>query len=219
MISGLAATRPRHRWFAAVYDRMARMDEKKARPIREFVAGGATGAVLEIGCGTGLNLDFYDWSKVERLEATEPDVFMLRRAEARAAKLPEDVRARVRLQEAPAESLPFDAVSFDTVVSSLVFCTVSDPAASLEEVGRVLKPGGELRLFEHVQAEGKTATVQRFIQPLYGWMSGGCQLSRQTESAVRQAGFDLEITQRTALGPLWPAFVGVARKSTTQPAP
>ena len=203
---------PHHRWFAALYDILAKMDEKKARPIREFVAGSAAGRVLEVGCGTGLNLEHYDWRNAVSLDATEPDVFMLRRAEARATKLPTSVRSRVQLQEAPAEALPFDNEHFDTVVATLVFCTVSDSAQALAEVRRVLKPAGELRLFEHVQAAGRTAKVQRLVQPMYGWMAAGCRLSRDTESAVRAAGFELEVKDRMELGPLWPAFVGVARK-------
>ena len=207
--------RPRHRWFAAVYDLMAKMDEKRARPMREFVAGQAAGRVLEVGCGTGLNLPYYDWSKVESLDATEPDSYMLRRAQARAATSLGEAGAKVRFHEAPAEALPFADASFDTVVATLVFCTVADPVRAVSEVVRVLKAGGQLRLMEHVRAEGIKGEVQKIVQPVYGWMAAGCQLHRDTEATIRAAGMELQVTERTSLGPLWPAFVGVA----TKPAP
>ena len=196
-----------------MYDRMMKADDRKVAPVRRFVAGEADGRVLEIGCGTGLNLDFYDWSRIESLDAAEPDTYMLDRARKRLDALPADVRAKVRLAEAPAEGLPFDDASFDVVVCTLVLCTVSDPGRALSEVRRVLKPGGRLRLFEHVRGTGAIETIQRVVQPVYGWTAAGCQLSRDTESAVRASGFTLEVRQRLSLGPLWPAFVGVATKA------
>jgi ubiquinone/menaquinone biosynthesis C-methylase UbiE len=181
-------------------------------PLRQFAAGGARGRVLEIGAGSGSNLPFYDWSLVERLDATEPDPFMLQRLQAKLGALPAEARAKVRAQEAPAESLPFGDGEFDCAVVTLVLCSVADVRASLAELRRVLKPSGEMRLIEHVQADGRWATVQKYIQPVYGWVSGECKLSRRTEEAVRAAGFELEETQRENLGgPLWPGFVGIAR--------
>lgn len=203
---------PRHRWFAAYYDRAMKADDRIVAPVRQFIAGQASGRVLEIGTGTGLNLPFYDWSRVESLDAAEPDVYMLDRARTRHEDLPASARSRVHLQEAPAEVLPFDDGAFDSVVCTLVLCTVSDLERSLSEVRRVLRPSGELRLFEHVRGSGATATVQKIVQPVYGWTAGGCHLSRETESAVRDSGFSLEIRQRLSLGPLWPSFVGIATK-------
>jgi ubiquinone/menaquinone biosynthesis C-methylase UbiE len=203
---------PRHRWFAAFYDRCMKADDRTIAPVRRLIAGQATGRVLEIGCGTGLNLDFYDWSRITALEATEPDAFMLDRARGRLAALPPDVRSKVKLIEAPAEQLPFDEATFDVVVCTLVLCTVSDLERSLAEVRRVLKPHAQLRLFEHVCGSGVVAAIQRVVQPVYGWTAAGCQLSRHTEATVRASGFTLDISQRLSLGPLWPAFVGIAAK-------
>ena len=175
---------------------------------------GGSGRVIEIGCGTGHNLLHYSWGKVDSLEVTEPDPFMLRRAAARAATLDPAARTKVTLNEAPAEVLPFPDASFDTAVATLVLCTVSDLDRALAEIRRVLRPGGQLRIVEHVKAGGTTARVQRIVQPVYGWVAAGCQLSRETESAVARQGFDLEVTQRTTMGgPLWPTFAGVATKA------
>lgn len=204
---------PRHRWFAWFYARLIEPSDRKTMgPLRQFAAGGARGRVLEIGAGTGSNLDYYDWSQVDFLDLTEPDPFMAQRIRPRLEALPAETRARVRLHSAPAEHLPFADAEFDCAVVTLVLCSVSDPQVSIAELRRVLKPGGELRIVEHVKAGGKKATVQRLFQPVYGWLSGNCQLSRKTEDSIRAAGFELEIVQRTALGPLWPAFTGVARR-------
>jgi SAM-dependent methyltransferase len=208
-----APPRPRHRWFAFFYDKLIEpSDKKRMEPLRRFAAGGARGRVFEIGAGTGSNLPFYDWSQVDSLDVTEPDPFMRQRLRRKIDALPAEARAKVRLHEAPAEALPFAEGEFDCAVVTLVLCSVADLDASLSELRRVLKPGGELRIAEHVRAAGGRAKVQRFVQPVYGWMSGGCQLSRETELAIRAAGFELEVTQRLAFGPLWPAFAGLGRK-------
>jgi SAM-dependent methyltransferase len=192
---------------------MAKIDEKTLLPLRDFAAGGATGRILEIGCGTGQNLQHYDWSKVTSLDATEPDPFMFRRTAARAAMLAPAASAKVSLRPSPAEALPFPDGTFDTAVATLVLCTVTDLDRAVGEIRRVLLPGGQLRLVEHVKAVGAMARVQRIVQPVYGFITGGCQLSHDTESALTRAGFALQIKQRTTMGgPLWPTFVGVATK-------
>ena len=204
---------PRHRWFAAFYDPIDRMDDKRMIPLRKRMLEGLSGIVLEVGCGTGRNFELYDWAQVESLEATEPDPFMLGRARNKLEGLSEDARAKVSLTEAPAEALPFPDGHFDAVVSCLVLCTVADLARALREMRRVLKPRGELRLLEHVAADGRWRKVQAAVQPVYGWMSAGCRLDRRTEDAVRAAGFTLEVSERTSFSPLHPAFLGVARQS------
>ena len=207
--------RPRHRWFAFFYAKLIEPSDRKTMgPLRRFADGGARGRVLEIGAGTGANLDYYDWAQVESLDMSEPDPFMARHIRPRLEALPAEVRAKVRLHEAPAEQLPFPDATFDCAVVTLVLCSVSDLDASIAELRRVLKPGGELRIVEHVKADGRRATVQSLVQPVYGWMSGECQLGRRTEDALRAGGFDVDVTQRTAFGPLWPAFAGTARRRT-----
>jgi ubiquinone/menaquinone biosynthesis C-methylase UbiE len=203
---------PRHRWFAKFYDFFDHMDDKRMIPLRKRLLEGLSGTVLEVGSGTGGNFEHYEFGPIETLEATEPDPFMRGRAEEKASALPEAARAKLRLSEAPAEALPFPDAHFEAVVSCLVLCTVSDLSKSLQEMRRVLKPGGELRLLEHVAAEGRWRTVQGAIQPVYGWVSAGCRLDRHTEDAVRAAGFSLDVSERTGFSPVHPAFRGVGRK-------
>jgi ubiquinone/menaquinone biosynthesis C-methylase UbiE len=200
-----------HRWHAALYDRFVAGDRKMAR-LRDLIVGGAVGRVLEIGCGTGLSFPHVDWGRVESYVATDPDVFMLQRAEKRATELPPEVRAKLEIRVASAEALPFADASMDAIVAALVFCTVGDAEAALSEVRRVLRPGGELRLIEHVAGNGMGGALQRLLQPVYGWMAADCQLRRDTESAVRAAGFALEVIERFSLGPIWPGFAAVATK-------
>lgn len=183
--------------------------------LRDLIVGGAEGRVLEIGCGTGLDLLHVNWARVESYVATDPDVFMLQRAEKRAADLPPEARAKLSFQVAPAEAVPLPDASVDAVISALVFCTVQDSQRALAEVRRVLRPRGELRLIEHVVGAGVPGMLQRVVQPVYGWMAASCQLRRDTETAVRDAGFDLKVIERFSLGPIWPGFAGVA----TSPSP
>jgi len=200
-----------HRWFAALYDIFEKLSAKQLAPVRRNVAGGATGRVLEIGCGTGANLRFYDWTKIESLDAADPDPFMLGRARRKAAALPKG--ARLTFHSATAEALPFPRQTFDTVVATLVLCTVESPALALAEIERVLRPGGSLRMLEHVRGHGLTARVQDFLQPVYGRLAAGCHWNRATEDFTQAAGFRLEVDQRLSFGPGFPAFAGVAHRA------
>jgi ubiquinone/menaquinone biosynthesis C-methylase UbiE len=201
-----------HRLYAACYDVCGRLMDRQVRPMRAFAAGGATGRVLELGCGTGANFAYYDWTKAESVDAIEPDPFMLARARAKAEALP---AGKLTLHEATAEALPFPDGSFDTVVATLVLCTVQDPFTAITEVRRVLKPGGSFRLVEHVRGQGRWAGFQDFVQPVYGWLAAGCVLGRPTELTLAAAGFDLDVEQRPAFGPGMPGVVGVARLAAT----
>jgi ubiquinone/menaquinone biosynthesis C-methylase UbiE len=149
------------------------------------------GDVLEIGAGTGANFEHYQPNA--NVTAIEPDPFMLRRAKEKLAALG---RANISLQEALAERLPFDDATFDTVISTLVLCSVHDTRAPVAEIQRVLKPGGQLRFIEHVRADGFTGGVQSIIKPIWGWFSAGCHPNRRTTEALRAAGFDVDVTER-----------------------
>lgn len=201
-----------HRWFAAWYDRALCFEGSTMRELRRLATAEVSGRVLELGCGTGLNLDYYDWRRVERLDATEPDPYMLTRARTRTAGMPLQVGERVSLHEVPAESLPFADATFDAAVCTLVLCTVQDPPQALRETLRVLKPGASLHLVEHVRGRGLTAGTQKVLQPAWGWCAAGCHLDRDTETALREAGFAVEVRSRFRLGPVLPGIHAVATK-------
>ena len=153
---------------------------------RKRLLSGARGAVLEIGGGTGANLEHY--RDVDRVTIAEPDPFMRERI---GPKL-EDVRVPVEVSAAGAEALPFPDGSFDTVVSTLVLCTVPDQEAVLDEVRRVLRHGGRLLFIEHVRAAGSAARWQDRLEPLWRRLLGGCHPNRDTVAAIEDAGFEIE---------------------------
>jgi len=141
------------------------------------------GPVLEVGCGTGLNLPLYPTDAW--VVGLDPDPNLLRAARHRA---PEALLVQGR-----AEALPFRDGAFDTVVSSLVFCSVEDPAAGLREVARVLRPGGRLRMLEHVRPRGRLAGwLSHRMQPAWTRVAGGCRPDRDTVGAVQAAGFTID---------------------------
>jgi ubiquinone/menaquinone biosynthesis C-methylase UbiE len=180
-----------HPIFAALYDPMSgSMERKWMGGRRRRLLAGARGAVLEIGGGTGANLAHY--RDVDRVVVAEPDPFMRDRI---GPKL-EDARVPVEVSAAGAEALPFPDGSFDTVVSTLVLCTVPDQEAALDEVRRVLRPGGWLLFIEHVRAAGSAARWQDWLEPLWRRLLGGCHPNRDTVAAIEEAGFEIETFER-----------------------
>jgi ubiquinone/menaquinone biosynthesis C-methylase UbiE len=176
-----------HPIFAALYDPMAASAERRwMGEHRSRLLAGARGAVLEIGGGTGANLPHY--RDIDRVTVAEPDSFMRKRL---GQKLME-ASVPVEVSDAGAEALPFPDGSFDTVVSTLVLCTVPDQESALDEVRRVLRPGGRLFFIEHVRAEGSTARWQDRLEPLWGWLFAGCHPNRETVAAIEKAGFEME---------------------------
>ena len=158
---------------------------------RRSLAAGARGTVLDLGSGTGRNLPLLPHSTAA--VALDVSLDALRRARGRAPAIP--------LVVGSAEALPFRAATFDTVLSGLVFCSVDDPRRGLEEVKRVLRSDGELRMLEHVRSHIPwRARLQDFIQPVWTWAAGGCHPNRDTERAVEAAGFRIEPEGRRANG-------------------
>lgn len=156
---------------------------------RAQLAAGAKGLTLDLGCGTGRNLPLYERSIP--LVGIDPNAGALARARRRGPG--------VALVRGVAEQLPFRDGAFETVVSGLVFCSVRDPAQALSEVKRVLRSGGQLRMLEHVRAEGKIAArIQDFYQPAWTWVTGGCHPNRDTERTVKESGFQIEWETRRA---------------------
>jgi ubiquinone/menaquinone biosynthesis C-methylase UbiE len=180
-----------HRIFAALYDRMAAVGERAGMAdIRADLLRQAAGRTLEIGAGTGLNLAHYT-DAVTQLVVTEPDPFMATRLRNRlAAEPPKPAEARV--VEAPAEQLPFEDGSFDTVVSTLVLCSVNAPDRAVAEIVRVLNPAGRLLCVEHVRSPDnrRLAAWQDRLERPWGWMSGGCHPNRDTVAALAAAGLE-----------------------------
>ena len=156
---------------------------------RRWLVGGASGRTLDLGCGTGRNLPLY--SSDVQVIGLDPHQEVLCAARKRAPGIP--------LVAASAESLPFRDGSFHTVVSGLVFCSVSDPRRGLAEVRRVLGPGGQLRMLEHVRSvRPMGARFQDLLQPLWTRISGGCHPNRDTETIVETSGFHIEPETRRA---------------------
>jgi ubiquinone/menaquinone biosynthesis C-methylase UbiE len=203
-----------HRWFAGFWEWMVRHEPAAERRARERVAGGARGRVLEIGCGVGANFAHFG-DAVSAVVATDPDPFMLSRAHARAEAAPRPVE----VHQAPAEHVPFDDASFDTVVTTLTLCTVSDPPAALSELRRVLRPEGELRFYEHVRYDHAFGAFwQDAVTPVWRWIGAGCHPNRDLEAAILAAGFQFSDIRRLKPVPpippmafARPHIIGVAR--------
>ena len=194
-----------HRWHAAIYDFMMRHEPEALTTLRAQVAGGAAGRVLEIGAGTGANFALYH--DIDELVATEPDPYMRPRAQRTADRL----GLGIRVQPAPAEALPFPDASFDTIVCTLVLCTVQDPARALAEMRRVLKPEGAVRFLEHVRGDRLLGRLHDAVTPLWRYFVGGCNPNRRTESAIRRAGFEITELRHERLSVAAPSIMGVAR--------
>jgi len=170
-----------HPIFAAIYDRLLDESERKGlADLRGELLTQASGSTLELGGGTGANLAYYP-PAVTSLVVTEPDPHMAKRLRARLAAESPGL-ASVEVAEVRGESLPYDDETFDTVVATLVFCTVQDPAAVAAEAHRVLKPDGKLLFIEHVRDDegtGRARWQDRLERP-WGWFSGGCHPNRDT---------------------------------------
>jgi SAM-dependent methyltransferase len=160
--------------------------------LRRSLVAQVRGAVLEVGAGTGLNLAHYP-DGLDRLVLCEPNRHMAQRLARRVGRLGRDAQ----IVRAPAETLPFDDATFDTVVSTLVLCTVADPEASLDEIGRVLRPDGALLFLEHVRADG--VRLARWQDRLHGpWsaFADGCSCNRRTLERLSGRGYAVSVWQR-----------------------
>jgi len=203
------------RLFSACYDRgFQATEEAGLREIRRELLAQARGRVLELGAGTGLNLELYP-EGIENLTLTEPDPHMTRQLREKLASSEREAE----LVETPAERLPFPDDSFDTAVVTLVLCTVPDPAASLAEIKRVLKPGGQLLFLEHVRSRHPDlAKWQDRLESPWRFLADGCHCNRDTVSAISAAGFDLGEVEHEALPKAPPIVRPLARGSAAASA-
>jgi SAM-dependent methyltransferase len=179
---------------ARIYDPFLWLGEKTGLSrMRRRLLEGATGAVLELGAGTGLNLAHYP-DGLERLVLVEPNA---PKAGLLAHKLAESAR-EAEIVRAPAEALPFGDDTFDTVAATLVFCTVADPAAALDEVRRVLKPGGRLLFMEHIRSDHpRIGPIQDRLEGPWKKVADGCHCNRRTLGLMDQCGWEVTVTRRT----------------------
>ncbi len=182
-------------WISArIYEPFLWLGEKSGMAeLRHSLVAQARGAVLEIGAGTGLNLAHYP-NGLDRLVLCEPQRHMAQRLTRRVARLGRSAQ----IVGAPAETLPFDDATFDTVVSTLVLCTVADPESSLDEIRRVLRPDGALLFLEHVRADDPR--LARWQDRLHGpWraFADGCCCNRRTLERLHRRGYAVSVDQRT----------------------
>ena len=206
------------RIFAGIYDHvMAKTEQAGLGTHRQALLAEATGDVLEIGAGTGTNLRYYG-DNAQTLTLTEPEQPMLRRLQKRILER----RPDAKLLRAPAEDLPFNDDSFDTVVATLVLCTVDDQPRALRELRRVLRPGGRLLFIEHVRSDDqKLARLQDRMMPINIRLAHGCHCNRPTLEGIRNAGFEVTELQHDTLQHtppfVRPLIIGTAELSTDSP--
>jgi ubiquinone/menaquinone biosynthesis C-methylase UbiE len=181
-----------HRWdhvFAAIYDRLMRRGEQQTMGrLRSEVLSNARGRTLEIGAGTGANIPYYP-DGIDELILAEPFEPMRRRLERRLR----EGGSSASTLDASAEALPLDGESVDTVVSTLVLCTVDLPDRALAEVARVLRPEGQLLFIEHVRSHSPRGArwQDRLVTP-WRHFAAGCRCNRDTIASVTAAGFSTE---------------------------
>jgi ubiquinone/menaquinone biosynthesis C-methylase UbiE len=188
-----------HPRFARMYERISAEAERRGTAAhRDRVLAGLAGRVIEVGAGNGLNFVHYP-PTVEQVVAVEPEdrLRVLAEAAAKTAPVP------VRVVAGHAGALPGEDGEFDAAVASLVLCSVADVAAALAEIRRVLRPGGQLRFFEHVRSSKPWwGLLQDALTPLWSRAGAGCHLNRDTAAAIRAAGFDVDQLERIYYAPL-----------------
>jgi SAM-dependent methyltransferase len=187
-----------HPRFARCYMRVSERGERRGgREHRRRLLEGLAGVVCEVGAGQGINFAHYP-AQTARVVAVEPEPTLRRHAVEAAARSP----VPVAVLAGTADALPLAAASVDVVVASLVLCSVPDQAAALAEARRVLRPGGELRFYEHVRtAHRPLAVLEDAVAPLWARMAAGCHPNRDTLAAIGAAGFDVVEVHRFTFSP------------------
>ena len=187
-----------HPFFARLWTVMSAHETPLLRRLRTENLAGLSGRVLEVGAGTGTNFAFYP-DTVTQVIALEPETRLAPKAREAAAQAP----VPVAVIESTIESMP-DTELFDAVVCSLVLCSVDDPEEVLRQLNSVLKPGGELRYFEHVASSGWRGSLQRLADAtVWPRISGNCHTHRDTERAITEAGFSLDVARHQWTFPGW----------------
>jgi ubiquinone/menaquinone biosynthesis C-methylase UbiE len=197
-----------HPVFARIWDPLVRLGGRQEQEHRAELVRGLRGRVLELGAGTCLNFERY--RRGVQVVAVEPVSTMTARAAGRARR----AAAAVRVLRAVAEDLPFPVDSFDALVACYVLCSVGDQRRAIEEIRRVLRPGGEVRVYEHVRSSHpRWARVQDAVTPAWRRFGCNCHPNRDTTAALESAGFRVEV-RAFSIGlpaPVRPHVLGVAR--------
>ena len=212
---GDAVSAVRHPVFARMLDRMSEREERLGQAEhRRAMLDGVSGRVLELGAGNGINFRHYRGG-VSEVVAVEPEPYLRERAEEAARRS----AVAVTVIDGVGGALPFEDGSFDAAVTSLVLCTVPDQRGVLSDLFRVIRPGGELRFYEHVRAaDPRRARLQDAITPVWRRLGGGCHPNRDTAAAIETAGFSVESCQTVIFSPCFicaPAarrIIGTARR-------
>ena len=202
-----------HPLFARFYARFApHEDERGGADNRRELLAGLSGRVVEVGAGIGSNFRHYP-AGVSEVLAVEPEPYL----RAKALHAATDAPVKVRVVDGVADALPLEDGSVDGAVASLVLCSVPDQASALAELRRVIKPGGELRFYEHVISNRESRRkFQRFMDAtLWPRMAGGCHMTRDTRGAIEAAGFIIQRSRRFPFPPGrygLPHILGSARR-------
>jgi ubiquinone/menaquinone biosynthesis C-methylase UbiE len=217
MVVPMPSTQVNHPIFSRFWAWMSsRLDAGGAADHRRRLLAGLSGQVIEVGAGSGANFAHYP-AQVSRVLAVEPEPHLREIATRNAGHAP----VHVDVVDGVAERLPTSDASADAVVLALMLCSVADQGVALREAHRVLRPGGEVRFYEHVRAEtAGLARVQRALDAtVWPTMGGGCHTSRDTAAAIEDAGFTIEQIDRFRFPdirlstPMTPHILGVARRS------
>jgi ubiquinone/menaquinone biosynthesis C-methylase UbiE len=203
--------------FARLLVRLREKEPPEHLEYRRELLRGLSGRVVDLGAGDGANFPHFP-NSVTEVVAVEPEPYLRERARENATRAP----VPITVVDALAERLPLEDSSVDAAVVALVLCSVPDQAAALRELGRVIRPGGELRFFEHVIAhDRRLARVQRVLERSGFWplVAGGCHPARDTAATISATGFRIEACRRLLVTPCALAFpvaphvLGVARNS------
>jgi ubiquinone/menaquinone biosynthesis C-methylase UbiE len=200
--------------FARLFDRFAAKDKGRGEDaLRRELLAGLEGRVIEVGPGNGINFEHVP-ATVAELLAVEPEPYLRRAAEETARRLPLDIR----VVAGTADTLPAEDGSVDAVVVAGVLCSVPDQGAAFEEFRRVLRPGGELRFYEHVRSRRPGfARYQDAVAVVWPRLMGGCKPNVDTLAAIERAGFRIESCRgfgfpaNARIYPVAPRILGVAR--------
>jgi SAM-dependent methyltransferase len=203
------------RLFAAIYDRgLKGTEDAGLREMRRETLRAARGRTIDLGAGTGANLELYP-DAVSELVMAEPDPHMAKRLRRKVA----ESNRRAEPIETSAESLPFEDSSFDTAVFTLVLCTVPNPGVALAEVARVLKPGGRLLFVEHVRAENAgLARWQDRLETPWRFLADGCHCNRDTVANIEASPLIVDRVERGRLPKAPPLVRPLVRGSASLPA-